>query len=261
MTQRWKSSHGVSVAIRGDGPAVFLMHGIGGNSNSCAPLAELLARAGYSTYSWDAPGYGASDDPTQEFIEHDVVLLEILEELKLTSVHLFGTSWGGVIGAQAVNRNPEIFSSLIMVDSTRGSGTTEVGAQAMLARHIELAEVGAAQFAAARAGRLVSPKAAPELVQAVENDMAKVRVPGYKAAAAMMARSNNQEILGQITIPTLIAVGADDIVTGVEESQLLAELVDNSQFRIIEDAGHAALQEKPKDMANVMLEFWTHHNT
>lgn len=260
MAQRWKSSHGVSVVIRGEGPAVFLMHGIGGNSNSCAPLAELLAEAGYSTYSWDAPGYGASDDPTQEFIEHDVVLLEILEELKLANVHVFGSSWGGVIGAQAVHRNPEVFSSLIMVDSTRGSGTTQAGAQAMLSRHVELAQIGAAQFAAARTGRLVSPKAPPEIVQAVENDMAKVRIPGYKAAAVMMARSNNKEILGQITIPTLVAVGADDIVTGVEESQLLAELVERAQFRIIEDAGHAALQEKPADMANVMLEFWAHHN-
>lgn len=45
---------------QGVGPALLLIHGIGGSSESWEPLFQPLSRH-YRAMAWDAPGYGASE--------------------------------------------------------------------------------------------------------------------------------------------------------------------------------------------------------
>lgn len=254
--KRWVSSTGVSVELRGSGTPVLMMHGIGGNSNSCAPLARLLSSKGYRTISWDAPGYGQSTDEAVHD-DHVDVAAALLSELGTGPVHIFGTSWGGVIGTQIAARYPELVTSLVLASSTRGSCLTRESADRMLKRIPELSAAGAEAFAARRFRRLVSTVTPVSVAEAVRSDMASVRLPGYSAAARMMARTNNTVVLTALKVPSLVVVGRDDFVTGVEESRLVAKLIPNSRFEILADAGHAALQEQPELMAEAMLEFWT----
>lgn len=253
--ERWMSAKGVSVELRGSGTPVLMMHGIGGSANSCAPLAELIAAHGYRTISWDAPGYGRSTDQAIDE-DHVDVAAALLSELETGPAHVFGTSWGGVIGAQIASRYPELVSSLVLASSTRGSCLTRESADRMLKRIPELREAGSVAFAARRFRRLVSPVTPMRIADAVRNDMASVRLPGYAAAARMMARTNNTVVLTALKIPTLVVVGRDDFVTGVEESRFLAKLVPAASFEILEGAGHAALQEQPERMAESILGFW-----
>lgn len=252
---RWMSSKGVSVDLRGSGTPVLMMHGIGGNADSCAPLAELLSAHGYRTISWDAPGYGKSTDASIHE-DHVDVAAALLNELETGPVHVFGTSWGGVIGTQLAARYPELVSSLVLASSTRGSCLTRESADRMLKRISELGEVGSVAFAARRFRRLVSPVTPITVAEAVRSGMAAVRLPGYSAAARMMARTNNAVVLTALKVPSLVVVGRDDFVTGVEESRFVAKLIPGAAFEILEDAGHAALQEQPGPMAEAMLGFW-----
>lgn len=256
--RRWVSERGVSLEVRGTGQPVLLMHGIGGSAASCAALAELLANSGYRTHSWDAPGYGQSADPVagDEFYDHSVVVAELIGELGAGPMHLFGTSWGGVIAARVALTRPELVRSLVLADSTRGSGVSEDRAAGMRCRVDELRELGAAAFAAARAPRLVSSLCDNGVAHAVEADMARVRVPGYHAAAEFMAATDTGPHLASVTAPTLVLVGEDDVVTGVDESRLIAAAVPGARFGLILGAGHAAVQEKPADLAAHVLRFW-----
>lgn len=129
-------------------------------------------------------------------------------------------------------------------------------AQGMRARIGELRELGGPAFAAARAGRLVSTACDAGIARAVESDMARVRLPGYAAAAEFMARTDTGPSLAAVAAPTLVLVGADDIVTGVDESRLLADAIPGARFGLILDAGHAAVQEKPVETAAHILRFW-----
>lgn len=246
---------GVSLVVRGEGVPVFLMHGIGGRASSCAALAIQLSAHGYRTYCWDAPGYGLSADPSGD-VDHADVVQSILRELDTGPVLLFGTSWGGVIAAQVAYRIPEGVLAVVLADSTRGSSRTTKSKEAMLQRLADLAELGAEQFAAQRAARLVSPAAAGGVRDAVYEDMASVRASGYSAAARMMARTDNTDILSRLRVPALVVVGEHDVVAGVPESKLLSEIIPDATFKIIPDAGHAAVQEKPEDMAELMLAYW-----
>ncbi len=86
-------------------------------------------------------------------------MLDILATLNVGPAHLIGTSWGGVIATRIAAQAPEAVRSIVLADSTRGSGITRTAAQRMLARVPELAAVGPELLAARRAARLVSPSA------------------------------------------------------------------------------------------------------
>ncbi|WP_416561927.1 alpha/beta fold hydrolase [Nocardia testacea] len=259
---RWVSARGISLEVRGSGDPVLLLHGIGGSAAACGALAAVLSAHGYRTYCWDAPGYGRSADPAPSAdgsttgYDHALVVAELIAELGGGPVHLLGTSWGGVIATAVAAAHPASVRSLVLADSTRGSGVDPERARAMRARIGELRKLGGPAFAAARAPRLVSPGCAEEIASAVESDMARVRLPGYIAAAEYMARTDTGPSLATLVAPTLVLVGADDIVTGVDESRLLADAIPGARFGLILGAGHAAVQEKPVDTAAHILRFW-----
>lgn len=234
---------------------VVLLHGIGGSAYSCADVAQWLAERGARALAWDAPGYGRSRDPIGDV---DLVdrLAGSVTALRLGQVDLVGTSWGGVIATCLAHRRPEMVRSLVLADSTRGSATDTAKAGAMRARVTELENLGPEQFAARRAGRLVSPHADDAVAVRVRQQMARVRVPGYRAAAEYMASTDTGDLLSRITAPTLVVVGEDDVVTGVPESRLLSERIPGARLTIIPRAGHAAITERPAEFADAVTGFW-----
>ncbi|ABM09934.1 hydrolase, alpha/beta fold family domain protein [Paenarthrobacter aurescens TC1] len=255
VAERRKTVHGVSLVIRGEGTPVFLMHGIGGAASSCGALAQLLSTHGFQTFCWDAPGYGESSAPP-EGLDHPALVLDILATLDVGPAHLIGTSWGGVIATRIAAQAPEAVRSIVLADSTRGSGITRTAAQRMLARVPELAAVGPEILAARRAARLVSPSAPAWVTEAVRADMAAVRLSGFASAATMMAQCDTTDLLPRLRIPALVLVGQDDVITGVAESRVLAENIPGATLGIIPGAGHAAVQEKPLEMSAAILAFW-----
>lgn len=236
-------------------PRVLLLHGIGGSARSCGPVANRLAAQGISSWCLDAPGYGESADPRPG----DDIVADVIELIGALSpdrpVVLLGTSWGGVVATAVALRRPDIIAGLILADSTRGSGTTSAKSDAMLSRIDELNTLGAPAVAAQRAPRLTAPAADPAVVDAVRRSMADVRPAGFRAAAAFMADTDHGPVLSRIGCPTAVLVGEHDVVTGVEESQLLADAIRGARLHVIADAGHVAIQEQPDAATDLVADF------
>ncbi|QNP66775.1 alpha/beta fold hydrolase [Streptomyces genisteinicus] len=228
------------------GPLVLCLHGIGSSSAAFAPqLAELSAYA--RVVAWDAPGYAASPDPAGPLTLDDYADTAAgLIRARGGSAHVLGVSWGGVIALRLAVRHPDLVASLVVADSSPGSGTEAGKAAAMRARADELAASGPEAFAAARGPRLVSPGAPEDLVRRVVATMAgSVRLPGYAYAAESMASADLRAELPSVTAPLLVLCGAEDTVTGIEASQEIAGAVHKSAYVIVKDAGHLANQEQP----------------
>ncbi|MER5755207.1 alpha/beta fold hydrolase [Streptomyces sp. NPDC002088] len=239
---------GIHVEEAGDrGPLLLCLHGIGSSSAAFAPqLAELSAHA--RVVAWDAPGYARSADPETPYGLDDYAdAAAALIRERGTSAHVLGVSWGGVIALRLATRHPGLVDSLIVADSSPGSGTDPARAEAMRARATDLAEVGPRAFAEARGPRLVSPDAPEELVRRVVDTMAaSVRLPGYAYAAQSMAAADLRAELPSIAAPTLVLCGEHDRVTGVEASQAIAGAIHKTAYVIVKDAGHLANQEQPE---------------
>ncbi|MFJ2772355.1 alpha/beta fold hydrolase [Streptomyces sp. NPDC087300] len=229
------------------GPLLLCLHGIGSSSAAFAP--QLAALSGYlRVLAWDAPGYGKSPDPDGP-LDLDGFADAAADVIRShgASAHVLGVSWGGVIALRLAARHPELVDSLIVADSSPGSGTDPAKAAAMRQRAAELAGAGPREFAERRGPRLVSSGAPPELVRRVVDTMAcSVRLPGYAYAAESMAATDLRAELPAISAPSLVLCGDQDRVTGVEASQVIAGALHKTAYVIVKDAGHLANQEQPE---------------
>ncbi|WLQ33244.1 alpha/beta hydrolase [Streptomyces castrisilvae] len=230
-----------------EAPLLLCLHGIGSSSAAFAPQLAGLADQ-VRVVAWDAPGYADSADPAHApGLDGYADTAAALIRAHGGPAHVLGVSWGGVIALRLAARHPGLVASLIVADSSRGSGTDPDKAKAMRARAGQLAAEGPDAFAAARGPRLVSDAAPPALVQHVVATMAAaVRDPGYGYAAEAMAGADLTDDLPAITAPALVLCGEQDTVTGTDESQILAGGLEKSVYVTLSGAGHLANQERPE---------------
>lgn len=246
----------IHVERAGSGDPVLLLHGIGGGAASFTPQIPVFASS-REVLAWDAPGYGRSDDPDGPpgMSGYAAAAASLLDGLG--PAHVIGVSWGGVIATRLALEYPDAVRSVVLADSTRGSGRTAATRAAMLARPAALERDGAEKFAAARGPKLLSPSAPPDLLGRVVSVMASsVRLPGYGYAAASMAETAHDRALPGLAVPVLAVCGRQDTVTGVQENAALAAAIPGARFRVIENAGHLANQEQPGTFNAIVEEFW-----
>jgi pimeloyl-ACP methyl ester carboxylesterase len=102
--------------VRGDGPPMVLLHGLGKRASDWDPVRIALA-ADHTTYAVDLRGHGGSDWPgeySHDLIEADVVAL--LDSLGLTKVVLLGHSMGGSVGFRIAAHRPDLVARLVVED-------------------------------------------------------------------------------------------------------------------------------------------------
>ncbi|SDJ38229.1 alpha/beta fold hydrolase [Streptomyces indicus] len=236
-----------------DAPVALCLHGIGSSSAAFASQMDALA-AEFHVLAWDAPGYAKSADPQGPLTMDDYADLAAEIIRPYGGAHVLGVSWGGVIALRLAARHPELVDSVMVVDSTPGSGTSPEKAAGMRARVAELERLGPQEFAAARGPRLVSAQAPAELAERVTATMAaSVRMPGYGYAAESMATTDLRRELQHITAPALVLCGAEDRITGPDASQVLAGGLHKTAYVIVKDAGHLANQEQPAHVNDWLL--------
>lgn len=241
----------------GRGPVLLCLHGIGSSSRSfAAQLARLSSVA--TVVAWDAPGYRGSPAwrAPRGMDGYADAAIAVLDEVECDAADVLGTSFGGVIATRMVLRHPERVHSLVLADSTPGSGVTEHGARAMRGRADELAEVGPRAFAAARAQRLVSPHASAAVVDLVADTMAEaIGLPGYAHAAAAMADTDHRGHFERVVVPALVLVGEHDRVTPPSISREIARCLPDATYAEVPDAGHVSNVENPNAFNELLQDF------
>ena len=227
---------------------MLLLHGIGSNSRSFLPqLVGLSDR--FDLAAWDAPGYGASDDPPGEYTLDDFATAAeaLLGCLGWDQAHVLGHSFGGVVAQRLYHRNPRLVRSLILSDTNPGSGALpEPERSERVRRRLEdLATRTPRQMAELRGPRLLAPGAPPELVASVIEVMAEIRSAGYASAAVALGTADLRADLPRIGVPTLVIHGALDTVIPPRVAEDLAGQIPGARLVLVENAGHASNQQAP----------------
>ena len=237
----------IHVRDDGAGPALILLHGIGGSSRSFDPQFAELAE-NHRVIAWDAPGYGESAGVDESLTMDDYAsrVARLIEDTcGAEGVHVLGMSWGGVIATRLALTRPDLVRSLILGSSTVGSGSDPDQAAAMNARADEV-DADVAEFTATRARRLLGDGADASAVAAVAADMAASITPaGYRSAARAMAETDHTADLAAIDIPTLVISGDLDEVTGHAASQVLAGGIPGAVYVTVHGASHLANRDAP----------------
>lgn len=119
------SRDGISIyyEVHGDGPTVLLSNGFSGSTKTWAGQIEALADR-YQVIVWDMRGHGQSDAPDdQDLYTRDATIgdmLALLKEAGASEAHIGGHSLGGYLSIEAYRRHPEIFNSLLLLNTGPG---------------------------------------------------------------------------------------------------------------------------------------------
>ena len=113
------------------GPAetIFLHHAAAGNINRWYAWVPTLARY-YKVVRMDARGHGDSTKPPPDY-QWDIKVLagdivNLLDALGLSRVHLVGASGGGIVCLQCAHDYPQRLKSLTLVASTPKLSSTRI---------------------------------------------------------------------------------------------------------------------------------------
>lgn len=244
----------------GTGRHLVLLHGIGSRADSFAPLIEAMP-GDLDIVAWNAPGYGhsrplAKTAPTPR--DYAGALANLIDELGIERVVLAGHSLGCLFAASFAVHYPARVVGLALLSPALGykvAAGAELPANVQ-ARIDEIESLGPAAFAATRAARLLhDADAHPQLLAAVREAMAAVNPAGYAQAVRALGAGDLIGDASQIVAPTIVAVGAQDVVTPPANARALhAALPHAVDYREIPNAGHALPQQDPTAVAAVLTQ-------
>ncbi len=244
---------GSMVAERhGAGPAVVMVHGLGGSSGSFETLMPALG--GFCVLRPDLPGAGRSAPrPGRPGLAGLVAAVrECGRAAGMSRTHLVGHSMGALLCQHIAAATPETVSSLTLFGALLEPAPAARAALAERAR--EARASGMAGIADAVSAGSLGPDAAGGTASAfVRESLLRQSPAGYAAhcealAAARAARH------AAIRCPTLLVHGAVDPVAPPTMAKRLRDSIDGARLVAIPGVGHWPMLEAPARAAELLRE-------
>ena len=239
-------------------PVIFV-HGFPFSHAMWHHQLPLVAKE-FRCIAYDVRGLGESSagDGLITVERHVDDLISLMDNLHIAQAAIVGLSMGGYIVLRALERDPGRFVAAVLWD-TRSEADTNEG---RLGRAKAMADVtlrGAAAFAADFEKKIFAPESfrrIPADVAMIRDIMARTSPRAIAATLlALAARTDTTASLGSITIPTLIMVGMQDLITPPEASRAMHERIPGSVLHIIPDAAHMSPLENPDEANTHLLQF------
>jgi 3-oxoadipate enol-lactonase len=249
----------ISYWTLGDGPPVVLLHPFPVNHEFWLPAAEPLG-ARYRVILPDVRGHGDSDagEGPATMAKHASDLARVMDAAEVGRAPLIGISIGGYILFEFWRRFRGRVAALGLCNTKAPADNAE-GRAARLAAADDVMERGTEPFFEMQAQRLMGKtthEARPDLVEGALRMMRKMSPADVAQVQRGMAeRPDSVDTLKTINVPTLVITGNEDLLTGVNEAELMHRQITGSQMRVIPKAGHYSAWERPDEMTHLLRQF------
>lgn len=244
----------------GQGPAIVMVHGLGGSMCNWAPTIEHFKKT-HRVVALDLPGFAKSGcagaECTPEFFAD--AIRGLLTDLGITRATFMGNSLGGLITMHMTLEHPELVESVVLVDSAGAHGFPEIAKAALNrlpARWIKplilflVSYVVRFRFAYRVAGiynlnEYTRPLLAEAIATASRPDL-DAYLDNYLAAARTAVGVRYDERLGEVTKPVLIVWGQKDMGVPLKVGQRINKLIKGSFLVAIPRAAHVPQLDQPE---------------
>lgn len=246
--------------VAGDGPALVLAHGAGGNTLVWwQQVAHFAARRRVVTF--DHRGFGRSScESGQEQGRHFAGdLAAVLDDAGIERAALVCQSMGGWTGLQFARAHPDRVAALVLSGTPGGLLTPRV-----LAALPQLAS-RAAQMLATPAWNEPHPALAPDIFRRDPDrgflyaQIAALNPPGALAHAALHELSVDPSELAGWTIPTLVIAGEQDLLFPPDVLADVAAAIPGAEYAMIPVVGHSPYFEAPGAFNRLVEQFFDRH--
>jgi pimeloyl-ACP methyl ester carboxylesterase len=245
---------------QGKGKPVVLLHAFPLSRAMWASQVAALTAANCRVILPDLRGFGEnhsfSDINTMEDMAQDI--FELLDTLKIERAIICGLSMGGYVAFSFLKKYAERIAALVLCD-TNSTGDTEETREFRFDLIEKIEAIGAQALIDDMLPNLIcqnTKENKTELVVSIEEMFKKVNPKGAIAALrGIAARSDNSDLLNQISVPALLIFGAEDKVSNLEAAEKMASAIPSAQLVKIENAGHYSNLEQPEAFNQALVDF------
>jgi 3-oxoadipate enol-lactonase len=250
----------IAYALEGEGDrTVVLVNGLADEKETWAYQTPALLEAGYRVLTFDNRGVGATSKPagpyTSELLADDAKAL--VDELGITDFHLMGVSMGGMIVQEYALKYGADLRSVTMACTYAAPGP-------FCSRMFSLWEDLAPVMGVRAVMRDVTLWAFTlDFFRTREDELAEFEtamkfidqpLPAYLAQLAVIQQHDTTTRLGQLTVPSLVLAGEEDLLIPTALSHDLHELVPGSEWATTA-GGHGCIWEHPDAFNAAFLRF------
>jgi pimeloyl-ACP methyl ester carboxylesterase len=280
--------YGVHCVLQGEGPAVVLVHGFGGNIFSYRNVIPLLAR-NRRVIAVDLKGCGYSERDAHTGLSHgdQVAMLKgLLDKLGVERATVVGHSLGGAVAQRFAATHPEMVDALVLVASSTGDerwgeylgrfvppvfilrplvsvlvALTAAAAytlQYSVAAQDLVGKFSHMRFVSRRLLRLWAYDAKTLTDEVCDGYLRPIRIRGTLASILRSVHDTEREGAIdrlRITMPVLLLYGAGDRAVPLSAAHRLSELLPQAHLVVIDRAAHLLLEERPEECAGVIEGF------
>jgi pimeloyl-ACP methyl ester carboxylesterase len=252
--------------ITGEGDPLLLIMGTSGSILLWGELVQRLAQE-YRVIAFDNRGLGGSDRGEGSISVASMAedASALLAALDIPRAHVMGWSLGSAIVQELALAHPEQVATAIMYATW---GRCDGFQRSMLAALRHPYVTRDIETALAAAGLAFSPQLLdnPEFEKMLEpmlpafpqnEDQMQVTVEQWDADLA----HDSLDRLGDITAPTLVIVGEQDLLTPPWQAKAVADAIPGAHFELLTGPGssHGVHIERPEDVVRVVTGFLNEH--
>lgn len=230
--------------IRGTGPRLLFIHGIGADLNNPMGIFNTPVPSHFTVLAFDPRGLGQSDSPNEPCTIGDMAddAAGLAAAVGWDKYFVFGASMGGMVAQELALRHPLAVEKLILGVTNAGGenpGNMVIDKLDKLSslEKLQLSDTRQDQTWAAAHPELVSQmeeqgRAAQEIMK---SNPALMR--GYNHQVNAVLKHNTFDRLNEIKIPTLVFGGRFDGSNPPDVTKALAGLIPGARYELLE-SGH-----------------------
>ncbi|WP_025033224.1 alpha/beta fold hydrolase [Bradyrhizobium sp. DOA9] len=239
---------GIYYEVHGNGPPLLLTHGYSSTSAMWHGQIDALARD-HTLILWDMRGHGQSDYPDDPGAYSEALtvgdMTAILDAVGAKRAIIGGLSLGGYMSLAFYRAHPNRARALLIIDTGPGFRKDDAR-EAWNARALATAD------RLDREGLDMLKSATRERATASHRNARGLAL----AARGMLTQRDARvmELLPDISVPSLIVVGADD-TPFLAASDYMAAKIPGAQKVVIPAAGHAVNIDQPQAFVDAIVPF------
>jgi 3-oxoadipate enol-lactonase len=245
--------------IRGNGPPVVLLHPFPSHHEFWNPVAAALDSR-YRLILPDLRGHGDSEigEGPALMQKHASDVARVLDAAGFGKAAFVGCSIGGYVLFEFWRRFRARVTALALCDTRPQADTAEARANRLKAAATVL-EQGTEPFIESMIPKLMGQttlSTRPDLVDGARAMMRKMSAEDISQVQRGMAeRPDSVADVKAINVPTLIAIGEEDVLSTVADGELMRQNIAGSQLKVIPKAGHYAPWEQAELVSRILRQF------
>lgn len=244
------------------GPVVLMGSSLGTTSRMWENQLPYLEKD-FRVIRFDTTGHGQSLEGIQQtapgesskatVADFATQVLDLADHLGVDTFSYVGLSLGGAIGQQLALDAPERIEKLVLTCTAAKFGQPQIWKD----RAKAVRENGMGWLREPSAGKWYTEGFADQDKQAqvLLEELVALDPQGYATACDAVSRFDATDRLGQITIPTLVIAGAQDVSTPPAVVEILAQGIPNTEFHVVDGAAHLGNIEAPEEFGRLIGEF------